>query len=105
MPYITYSCYAWRDDDAWQAICVDLDIAVQGNSFDDVYRCLNEAISDYIETVMELPAEDRDRLLNRRVPFWTRARIKAEYWYHAMRTLGNGGNSDHGSFPVNAVRA
>ena len=67
-------CYVESSQDGWEGICVDLDIAVQADSFDDVIRELEDAINVYFETVMGLPAEDRRRLLNRRVPLLRRAR-------------------------------
>ena len=43
-------CYAEGRDGDWEAICLDLDIAVQGSSFEEVFRSLQEAISLYLET-------------------------------------------------------
>ncbi len=41
----TLRCYAEGRDDSWEAICLDPDIAVQGESFAEVVDSLNEAIS------------------------------------------------------------
>ena len=70
-------CYAESSDSGWEAICVDLDLAAQGSSFEEARDALYEAISVYLETVMELPDEkDRVRLLNRRAPLLTIARLE-----------------------------
>lgn len=58
-------CCAEGKDGRWQALCLDLDIAVQGSSFDEVVHSLNDAMALYLETVADLPAEDRERLRHR----------------------------------------
>ncbi len=68
-------CYAEGRDDEWEAICLDLDVAVQGSSFAEVYDSLNQAISLYLESVRDLPAEERHHLLHRPVPLRVRLRI------------------------------
>lgn len=50
---VLYCCASGREG-AWQAICVDLDIAVQGRSFEEVSRLLEEAIGLYLQTVNDL---------------------------------------------------
>ncbi len=37
-------CVARRQRDRWEAICLDLDIAVEGRSFDEVRNLLQEAV-------------------------------------------------------------
>lgn len=71
----TLHCVAEGGRGGWEAICLDLDIAVQGDTFEDAYRSLNEAIDLYLESVADLPAADRQRLLGRRVPWSVRAGI------------------------------
>lgn len=71
----TLRCYAEGRDDSWEAICLDLDIAVQGESFAEVLDSLNEAISLYLESVSELPEEERASLLNRPAPWSVRTRF------------------------------
>ena len=56
-------CYASGHGHDWEAICLDLDIAVQGQSFDEVFNDLNEAIALYLESVRELPEAERARLM------------------------------------------
>ena len=47
-------CYAEGRDGDWEAICLELDVAVQGGSFEEVFRSLREAIALYLETVADL---------------------------------------------------
>ena len=68
-------CYAIKGADGWEAICVDLDIAVQGDSFTDVTRKLGEALRSYAEYVNSLPAQERELFINRRAPWHVRARM------------------------------
>jgi hypothetical protein len=65
-------CIARRQGEQWEAICLDLDIAVQGQSFDEVRNLLGEAISTYIEDASAEAEPARSRLLARRVPFFVR---------------------------------
>ena len=48
-------CHAEGRDGDWEAFCLDLDIAVPGRSFEDVFRALNEAIALHVEAVAALP--------------------------------------------------
>ena len=69
------SCYAVHHKEGWEAICLDFDIAVQGESFSEVSQKLGEALRSYIEYIMTLPAEDRARFLARRAPWHVRAKF------------------------------
>ena len=70
-------CFAEGRDGDWEAVCLDLDIAVQGASFEDVFRSLPEAIDLYVEAATELPDEDRKRLLDRPAPLHVRLKFLA----------------------------
>ena len=76
-------CYAEGCDGDWEAICLDLDVAVQGGSFEEVFASLQEAISLYLESVTDLPPEERRDLLHRPAPFPVRFKFLA----HALRGL------------------
>ena len=65
-------CIATGHGDQWEAFCLDFDLAVQGRSFDEVRRYLNDAISMYLERVQAEPEPDRSRLLARKAPFFVR---------------------------------
>lgn len=83
-------CYASGHDGAWEAICLDLDIAVQGRSFEEASQRLKEAIALYLETVAELPEVERTAFLSRPVPFRTRLVFALEAFWSALRGTTNG---------------
>ena len=89
-------CYAERHQGRWEAFCLDFDIAVQGDSFEEVYRFLNEAVADYVARVGELPKSDQCRLLRRRMPLWSRLRFLLALLYSASRSRGNVDDERHG---------
>ena len=62
-------CYAQGRPGDWEGICVDFDIAVQGRSFAEVQKMLEEAVADYVSAAMEEAPEVRNRLLKRRAPW------------------------------------
>ena len=69
------ACYAWGRPGDWQAICVDFDLAVQGESLEDVRRELADAIETYLEYVAGLPQDEQARFLNRKAPLGLRLRL------------------------------
>lgn len=83
-------CYASGREGAWEAICLDLDIAVQGTSFEDVSALLQEAIGLYLETVKDLPEAERAAFLSRPVPFLTRLGFAIEAFWSALRAKSDG---------------
>ena len=88
-------CGAEGHGNEWEAICFDLDIAVQGSSFEDVFESLNTAIALYAETVEALPAGERARLVEQSAPL----RVKLKFFVRAFSTLfrdhGNDGSYSH----------
>jgi hypothetical protein len=74
----TLRCFAAQSNEAWEAICLDLDIAAQGVSFEDADQNLRCAIRMYFERVDTLPAEERKKFLYRRVPLITRIQFAIE---------------------------
>jgi hypothetical protein len=52
----------------WEAVSLDFDIAVQGQSFKEVEALLIEAVETYIEDAMHEDEPTRERLLSRRAP-------------------------------------
>ena len=71
----TLHCYAFGRDGEWEAICLDLDIAVQGESFESVFRSLREAIELYLASLRDLPEADQQRLLHRPAPLPVRLKF------------------------------
>lgn len=86
-------CYAEGQDGDWEAICLDFDIAVQGDSFLEVFQSLNKAIGLYLEATTALSEPDRARLLNRSAPFG----VKLKFLALAIRSLlgGRDGGGHH----------
>ncbi len=70
-------CYAVSRGREWEALCLDLDIAVEADTFGEAKRGLEGAIDSYLATVTELPAKERKRMLKRKAPLkaWL-----AYYW-------------------------
>jgi predicted RNase H-like HicB family nuclease len=94
----TLHCYAEGQDGDWEAICLDLDIAVQGQTFDEVFTSLQQAISLYLESVADLRPEERRSLLRRTAPL----RVRLRFLGHAMRGLfaEHGGQSQRHQFTM-----
>ena len=85
-------CYAeGRPDGKWEAVCVDYDIAVEGQSIAHVIDELRAAITDYLKYVETLPPKERARFLRRRTPFL--AKLKFLYW--SFMDLFCNGRRDH----------
>jgi predicted RNase H-like HicB family nuclease len=76
----TLHCYAEGQDGDWEAICLDLDIAVQGRTFEEVFGSLREAIKLYLDSVSSLPADERRSLLQRPAPIVVRLKFLAHAW-------------------------
>jgi hypothetical protein len=89
-------CYAERRQGQWEALCIDFDLAVQGQSFEEVYHFLNFAIVDYVSRVRELPPADRERLLKRRAPLWEQLSFLLSLLRGALRSHGGGDDERHG---------
>ncbi|HEX3885715.1 MAG TPA: hypothetical protein VHW66_23900 [Stellaceae bacterium] len=88
-------CYAERKQGRWQAFCVDFDLAVQGDSFEEVYASLDQAVGEYRNYVSELPEPDRSRLLRRRAPIGSRVAFLSAVVRTALRSRED---HDEGSF-------
>ena len=81
-------CYAYGSGQRWHAICTDLDIAVDGESFQAAVASLESCIDMYLERVAELPAKERGRFLTRRAPWRVRAWLAALTWLHRLKGAG-----------------
>lgn len=85
------NCVARGRDQEWEALCLDLDVAVQGRSFDEVCDLLTQAIVNYVEEALDQPPEVRDALLSRRAPLSTRLWWK---WRLALAARKGRGHTD-----------
>ncbi len=79
-------CYAEGHGEAWEAFCLDLDLAVQGRSFEEVYRSLSAAIRDYVEAALKEDRATAERLLNRKAPLLDRLRFYRYYLGSILRS-------------------
>lgn len=73
-------CYANKRDDQWQAFCIDLSLAVQGETFPEVKQKLESMMLEYVYDA--LAGEDKEfaeQLLSRKAPLYQRAT------YHLIR--------------------
>lgn len=75
---ISLRCYAEGNSEGWEAACIDLDISVQGNTYEDVYVSLDTSIQLYFKTLSDLPEADQIRLLNRKAPLFVRLSLIAK---------------------------
>ncbi len=92
-------CVARGRDKEWEALCLDLDIAVQGRSFDEVRQLLGQAIATYIQDATAEAEPDRSRLLQRRAPW--RVRLLWAWRFFRAALYGRNHNSDSAvGFPV-----
>jgi predicted RNase H-like HicB family nuclease len=94
----TLHCYAEGQDGEWEAICLDLDIAVQGRSFEEVFLSLKEAISLYLESVADLQPGEQRSLLYRSAPL----SVRLKFLGHAIWGLFSdpGGPSERHQFTM-----
>jgi len=78
-PQLVLRCYAENKDDQWQAFCLDLNLAAQGDSLDEVETKLRNMISEYVFDA--LVGEDQEHakyFLNRKAP----ASLWLKYYFH-----------------------
>lgn len=70
-----FRCYAEKKDGKWQAFCVDLCLAAQADTLDEVRKKLDAMVDEYVKDA--LFGEDKDyaeALLKRKAPL--RERLK-----------------------------
>ena len=92
-------CYAYQRHQVWEAICVDLDVAVFGSARDEVMRSLRDAVDLHLEAVAELPVEERQAMLARRSPLHVRLALWLLSWLHGLwNKLGQGRQPRRQSF-------
>lgn len=93
-------CFAQRHGNRWEAICLDFDLAVQGDSFEDVYRSLDTAVDEYVKYIATIEdSAERQAFLNRRVPFGLRLKFTLSLIVASLllpRRDGRWRDGDHG---------
>ena len=93
-----FRCYIRGRDSDWEAICTDLDIAVQGNSLENAKSLLEDAVNGFLTELEDWPLDDQRRLLNRRSPFWLRVQFFILKNWHVMKSLSPGNDSRQKTF-------
>ena len=83
----TLTCYAWGKPGDWEALCVDLDLAAQGASLEEVRRELGDAIETYLDYVADLPENEQTKFLNRKVPLRLRLQLALPHRASHLLTL------------------
>lgn len=91
-------CYAEGQQGNWEAICLDFDLSVQGESFDAVYRDLHESILMYLDYIEGLPKDEQAQFLNRRVPLGLRLKFISNLFLSTFKRNGK----DRASFLVHS---
>lgn len=79
-------CYAEKVDGQWQAFCIDLNLAAQGDSLEDVSERLERMVGSYLYDVFE--GDDREHaedLFPRRAPIGFIARYYVVKARNALR--------------------
>ena len=83
---VNLKCYVYGGGASWEAICVDLNVAVCGNSQREVQASLRKAVDLYLETVAALPAAEQRGFLSRRAPWHTRTKLAILTWLSTLRS-------------------
>ena len=79
--------YAWGRGGDWEAICTDLDLAVQGTSLQEVREEIRNAIDTYLEYLGELPKDEQDRLSKQKSPLSLRMNLRLQCWISGLFSL------------------
>lgn len=90
---ILLRCFAERKEDYWQAFCIDLCLAVQGENLKEVQRKLHEQVTDYLQDILD--GEDRPyaaQLLRRKSPMQIVAK------YHLISAMNHIHRWKHNAF-------
>ena len=82
---LKFRCYSYGNGENWEAVCVDLDIAVFGASTNEVEDALDKCIQTYLERVADLPPEERRRFLARKSPWYVRFKLALMTWLYSLR--------------------
>lgn len=77
-------CYAKREQGLWVAVCIDLCLAAQGDSIDEVKRKLEAQINEYVHEALTIDREHAKQLLSRKAPLFSRLEY---YWIRVQQRL------------------
>jgi predicted RNase H-like HicB family nuclease len=77
-------CFARGRGGDWEGICLDLDIAVQGRSFEEVKAALEEAVVTYVEDALRQERPVARRLLRRAAPWYVRLGYVMQFFFATL---------------------
>lgn len=92
-------CFAEGHGSSYEAICVDLDIAVEARSLKEAIGLLNDAIETYIADAMKEDEATARKLLSRRAPWHVRLGYKLRFVGHLL-TRRRANDTEEASFDV-----
>ena len=78
-------CYANKDGNQWQAFCIDLCLAAQGDTFEEAHKKLHMMIVDYVNDALTIDRENADQLLSRKAPV---KQIMTYHYYNLLHSIG-----------------
>lgn len=61
-------CYAKQEGDQWVAICIDLCLAAQADSYEEAKNKLEIQVNDYVHEALTVDREHAYTLLTRKAP-------------------------------------
>ena len=82
MGSMAVKCYADVRNGRWQAVCLDLDLMVEGSSKEDVKNRLTQMVHTYIEDARKESEPARRQLLSRRAPLRVRLAWELPFLIH-----------------------
>lgn len=65
---IVFRGYAKQEEDIWVAVCIDLNLAAQGNTPQEAMKSCSEMISEYLEFVCKEFPDQLDKYIPRPAP-------------------------------------
>ena len=76
-PEMFFRCYARKDGDVYVAVCIDLNLAFQGDTVEAARKGLDTLIHEYLQDAIEHNREHLADLIDRPAPLNLRMRY---YW-------------------------
>jgi hypothetical protein len=79
-------CYAEQEPDrTWFGICIDLNLAAEGDSFEEVRGKLHAMIHDYLAEALTVDGQYIGDLIPRKAPVYFRVRYHVIAWLARFR--------------------
>ena len=94
-------CYANKHEGQWQAFCIDLSLAAQGDNFPEVKSKLESMIGHYLyDALVGEDKEYAEQLMSRKAPF---KQIATYHYYRLMYNIGLFRDGIHKLFKVPGI--